>query len=132
MKDRLKFYNVDLCDRAKISLVFEENCKNSILGVIHFAGLKSVGDSCENPREYWYNNVTSTVNLIEMMEKSQIYNIIYSSSACVYGIPERIPILEDFPLRPANPYGSTKVAVESLLKDLCLKKNSKWRAVTLR
>jgi hypothetical protein len=106
------FYKVDLLDRNGIEKVFLEN---EIDAVIHFAGLKAVGESVSNPLKYYYNNITGTLILCDVMKKSGVKNLVFSSSATVYGIPEKVPILENFPLRATNPYGRTKLMIEEIL-----------------
>ena len=98
------FYNVDLLDYDGTEKVFAEN---KIDAVIHFAGLKAVGESVQMPIRYYHNNITGTLNLIDIMEKYNVYNLVFSSSATVYGTPKTVPITEDFPLSTTNPYGST-------------------------
>lgn len=113
---RPKFYEVDLCDYDKSEIIFKEN---GIDSVIHFAGLKAVGESVEKPLEYYYNNLTSTFNLCKLMKKYGAHKIVFSSSATVYGLPKSVPITEDFPLSTTNPYGETKLMIERILGDLC-------------
>ena len=122
------FYNVDLLDYDATSKVFDEN---KIDGVIHFAGLKAVGESVRIPIRYYHNNITGTLNLIDIMEKHEVYNIVFSSSATVYGKPETVPITEDFPLSTTNPYGSTKLMLENILRDVFVS-NDKWSVTLLR
>ena len=122
------FYKVDLLDYDATSKVFDEN---KIDGVIHFAGLKAVGESVKIPIRYYHNNITGTLNLIDIMEKHNVLNIVFSSSATVYGKPETVPITEDFPLSTTNPYGSTKLMLENILKDVFVS-NDKWSITLLR
>ncbi len=122
------FYKVDLLDYEATSKVFDEN---DIDGVIHFAGLKAVGESVQIPIKYYHNNITGTLNLIDIMEKHNVFNIVFSSSATVYGKPETVPITEDFPLSTTNPYGSTKLMLENILKDVFVS-NDKWSITLLR
>lgn len=96
-----RFYQVDLLDYAALDRVFEEN--PDIDSAIHFAGLKAVGESCEKPLEYYHNNLTGTFNLLDIMSKHNAKNIVFSSSATVYGKPASVPIREDFPLRRPTP-----------------------------
>jgi len=126
---RLLFYNVDLCDSARLSTIFSTHA-DKIYCVIHFASLKAVSDSCANPLEYWRNNFTCTLNLISCMEKLSLRKIIFSSSAAVYGNALAVPITELARVEPASPYGNTKLAIEALLKDMSL--YSKWHVVILR
>lgn len=111
----LKFYQVDLLDKAGLETVFK---KNSINAVIHFAGLKAVGESAAKPLLYYNNNVAGTLILCEVMKKFNVKDIVFSSSATVYGDPDKVPITEDSQLAPANPYGRTKLIIEYILKDL--------------
>lgn len=122
------FYQADLLDYDATNRVFEEN---KIDSVIHFAGLKAVGESTQIPLRYYHNNITGTLNLVDIMEKHGVYNIVFSSSATVYGMPETVPILEDFPLSTTNPYGSTKLMIETILQDV-YKANDKWSVTLLR
>ena len=125
----LIFYEVDLLDRQLLEEVF---LKEKIDGVIHFAGLKSVAESVEKPLEYYRNNLCGTTNLIEIMKEQNIKNLVFSSSATVYGNPDSVPVSEDFPLNPpANPYGRTKLMIEELLKDIFTSDPS-WNISILR
>ena len=110
-----KFYEVDLLDKENLDKIFEEN---KIESVIHFAGLKAVGESVEKPLEYYENNVTGTVNLLKSMIEHNCKRIVFSSSATVYGNPKVLPIKEDFPLSTTNPYGTTKLMIERILEDV--------------
>ena len=123
-----KFYEVDLLDKEKLEVVFKEN---NIEAVIHFAGLKAVGESVLKPIEYYHNNITGTLVLLDIMKKYNCKNIVFSSSATVYGRPKSVPIKEDFPLSTTNPYGSTKLMIEQILKDVCISDN-KFNAILLR
>ena len=114
----VKFYQVDLCDAESTDKVFDENPE--IDSVIHFAGLKAVGESVAKPIEYYYNNITGTLNLCASMRKHGVKKIVFSSSATVYGMPKSVPIKEDFPLSTTNPYGETKLMIERILKDICV------------
>ena len=109
------FYKVDMTDKAALRGVFE---KEKFSDVIHFAGLKAVGESVRKPLEYYRNNRDSTMNLLELMREFGVKNIVFSSSATVYGNPSTVPITEDFPLSCTNPYGQTKLMIEYILKDL--------------
>ncbi len=126
-KDML-FYEVDMLDYDAMEKVFEEN---KIDAVIHFAGLKAVGESTQIPIRYYHNNITGTLNLVTLMEKYDVYNLVFSSSATVYGMPKTVPITEDFPLSTTNPYGSTKLMIENILTDV-YKSNNKWSISLLR
>lgn len=112
-----KFYEVDLLDEEKLEKVFEEN---NIESVIHFAGLKAVGESVMKPIEYYHNNITGTLVLVKLMKKYNCKKIVFSSSATVYGNPKTVPIKEDFPLSTTNPYGTTKLFIEQILTDVCV------------
>ena len=112
----LKFYNVDCCDYNAFEAVFKEN---NVDAVIHFAGLKAVGESVSKPLMYYQNNLISTLNLIELMEKYNCNNLVFSSSATVYGDPVSVPIYETFDLKVTNPYGRTKLMIEDMLRDYC-------------
>lgn len=111
----VKFYEYDLTDRALVEDIFE---KESVDAVIHFAGLKAVGESCEKPLEYFYNNIVNTLNILTVMKEHGVRNFVFSSSATVYGQPESVPIREDFPLSVTNPYGRTKLMIEDILRDV--------------
>ena len=123
-----KFYAADLLDRNGLARIFSENC---IEAVIHFAGLKAVGESVSIPLKYYYNNITGTIELCEAMARHGVKKIVFSSSATVYGNPKSVPIKEDFPLGPTNPYGRTKYMIEEILKDLYVSDNE-WGVVLLR
>lgn len=110
-----KFYEADLLDYDAVEKIFQEN---KIDSVIHFAGLKAVGESVSIPLRYYHNNLTGTFNLCSLMQKYGAKRIVFSSSATVYGKPESVPIREDFPLSTTNPYGETKLMIERILKDL--------------
>ena len=117
---KFKFYEVDLLDKTKLEKVFQDN---HIQEVIHFAGLKAVGESVKKPIEYYHNNITGTLVLLELMKKYNCKKIVFSSSATVYGNPKTVPIKEDFPLSTTNPYGSTKLMIEQILKDVAVADN---------
>ena len=123
-----KFYKVDLLDRENLEKVFQENEINE---VIHFAGLKAVGESCEKPIEYYHNNITGTLVLVDLMRKYNCKKIVFSSSATVYGDPASVPIKEDFPLSTTNPYGTTKLFIERILEDI-YKADNEWSVILLR
>ena len=124
----LKFYPLDVRDREGLTRVFREH---AIAAVIHFAGLKAVGESVEKPLEYYDNNVTGTLVLLEVMAHAGVKTIVFSSSATVYGDPQSVPIREDFPLSATNPYGRSKLMVEEMLRDL-YRADSRWRVALLR
>ena len=109
------FYKADCCDLAAFRDVFE---KETIDGVIHFAGLKAVGESVSKPIEYYSNNLESTLNLLLLMREFGVKNLVFSSSATVYGVPKRVPLKEEDPVGNAtNPYGETKIMIERILED---------------
>lgn len=110
-----KFYQKDVCDQHALQEIFEEN--KDIEAVIHFAGFKAVGESCLEPLKYYKNNIGSTLSLLNVMEKYNCKNFIYSSSATVYAVSEIMPLYEDSPLGASNPYGRTKLFNEEILKD---------------
>ena len=112
---RPKFYEIDACDKEKVSVVFKEN---KIDAVIHFAGYKAVGESVSEPLKYYRNNLDSTLTLLEVMKEENCHNFVFSSSATVYGSPKELPIKEDFPLSTTNPYGTTKLMIERILADV--------------
>lgn len=124
-----KAYEVDLCDKQAFSKVFKEN---TIDAVIHFAGLKAVGESCKKPLLYYRCNIDSALSLLECMEEYGVNNIIFSSSATVYGEPEKLPCTEDMRTGPcSNPYGQTKLTIEEILLD-CADANPALSCVILR
>lgn len=125
---KITFYEVDVNDKVALSHVFAAHAFD---GVIHFAALKAVGESVEKPLAYYHNNVSGTLTLLDVMEAHGVRNIVFSSSATVYGSPKSNPITEDFALSTTNPYGSTKLMVEMILTDL-VKANPLWNAVILR
>jgi UDP-glucose 4-epimerase len=112
----LAFHKVDLLDRNGLEAVFTET---SVDAVIHFAGLKAVGESVAKPLDYYHNNITGTLVLLETMQKFKVRNLVFSSSATVYGDPHTVPITEDFPTGgTTNPYGRTKLMIEEICRDL--------------
>ncbi|MBQ1948241.1 MAG: UDP-glucose 4-epimerase GalE [Clostridia bacterium] len=123
-----KFYQADILDEEALDRVFAEN---DIDAVIHFAGLKSVGESVAQPVRYYENNVAGTVCLLKAMERAGVRKIVFSSSATVYGSPKSCPISEDFPLSTTNPYGASKLMIESILKDL-YHSDHRWGITLLR
>ena len=126
---KVAFYNADLLDRPAVEEVFE---KENIDSVIHFAGLKAVGESVAKPLEYYHNNITGTLILCDVMRNHGVKNIIFSSSATVYGDPAFIPITEECPKgKITNPYGQTKGMLEQILTDLHVA-DPEWNVVLLR
>ncbi|MFA0810896.1 UDP-glucose 4-epimerase GalE [Microbulbifer epialgicus] len=126
---QVPFYNCDIGDQQELRKVFSEH---NIESVIHFAGFKAVGESVEQPLRYYQNNVAGTLAVIEVMEEFGVYRMIFSSSATVYGEPETVPIKESFPTGATNPYGASKLIVESILRDICAAPQSLWRVSLLR
>lgn len=113
---QIKFYETDVRDMDGMDAIFKEN---RIDVIIHFAGLKAVGESCEKPYEYYDNNIAGTLNIIKMMKQYNVKKIVFSSSATVYGEPETVPITEDFKVGGVtNPYGRTKLMIEEILSDI--------------
>jgi UDP-glucose 4-epimerase len=125
---KVKFYQTDLLSREGLTEIFE---KETISSVIHFAGLKAVGESVQKPLEYYHNNITGTVILCDIMRKFGVKDIIFSSSATVYGNPATVPITEHFPLSATNPYGRTKLFIEEILRDLYIA-DKEWNIIILR
>nr|WP_314461188.1 UDP-glucose 4-epimerase GalE [uncultured Clostridium sp.] len=126
---KLNFYEADLLDREALEQIFE---KESIDGVIHFAGLKAVGESVGKPLEYYHNNITGTLVLCDVMRKHGVKSIVFSSSATVYGDPEFVPITEECPKGDiTNPYGRTKGMLEQILTDLNTA-DPEWNVMLLR
>ena len=125
---KIQLYNIDVCDVEVLDKLFAEN---KIDAVIHFAGLKAVGESCEIPVAYYRNNLDSTLALLEVMKKYSVANFVFSSSATVYGIPERVPLVETMPTGCTNPYGWTKLMNEQILTDAA-KADSNLSVVLLR
>lgn len=128
---RPQFYIADLLDKDSMRKVFEDHKDSMFDTVIHFAGLKAVGESVAKPLMYYKNNITGTLNLTELMNEYGCKSIIFSSSATVYGAPKSVPITEDFPLHTTNPYGSTKLMLEQILSDYCVP-DPDWSVVLLR
>lgn len=127
---KLRFVQADLLDRPALDAVFRST-PAPIDGVIHFAGLKAVGESVQQPLSYYHNNITGTLHLCEVMASHGVKNIIFSSSATVYGDPATVPITEDFPLSCTNPYGRTKLMIEQILTDV-QHADAAWNVVLLR
>lgn len=125
---KVKFYQVDINNKRKMNKIFS---KEGIFAVIHFAGLKAVGESVEKPLEYFINNISGTLVLCEAMKNNGVKNIVFSSSATVYGKPESVPIKEDFALSTTNPYGRTKLIIEEMLGDISFS-DDKWKIILLR
>lgn len=114
---RPEFQQVEMRDKEQLQEVFWSN-NNQIVGVIHFAAVLLVGESVEQPLHYYFNNLTSTINLLECMNEFDVKSIVFSSSCTVYGNPDQLPVSEDAPIKPAiSPYGNTKKVCEDILKD---------------
>jgi UDP-glucose 4-epimerase len=124
----LAFHKVDLLDGEALDGIFEAGRFDA---VIHFAGLKAVGESTGMPLRYYANNVTGTLVLLETMKRHGVFDLVFSSSATVYGEPPSVPIVEDFPLGPQNPYGRTKLVIEEICRDLA-RAEPPWRILLLR
>jgi UDP-glucose 4-epimerase len=122
------FYPVDLQDHQALDKVF---ARHSIEAVIHFAGLKAPGESVRIPLHYYHNNLTSSIILCEVMQTHAVRNLVFSSSATVYGNVQKMPILEDYPLSAINPYGRTKLMIEDILRDLYVS-DPAWNIAILR
>ena len=123
-----KFYEADLLDREAMEKIFEEN---KIEAVVHFAGLKAVGESVSIPLKYYHNNITGTLILCETMTKYGCKKMVFSSSATVYGMNNTAPYTEEMPTSATNPYGQTKYMQELILRDL-YKSNNNWKITLLR
>ncbi len=124
----LAFHRVDLLDKPALEKVFEQSQFDA---VIHFAGLKAVGESVSIPLRYYFNNLTGTINLCQVMAEHGLKNLVFSSSATVYGDPVRVPIQEDFACSPTSPYGRTKWMIELILQDLH-QSDPDWHVILLR
>ncbi|ABX16185.1 UDP-glucose 4-epimerase GalE [Burkholderia multivorans] len=122
------FHQVDVCDEAALAKVFDAH---PITGTIHFAALKAVGESVAKPLEYYQNNLGGLLTVLKVMRARNVKQFVFSSSATVYGVPERSPIDESFPLSATNPYGQSKLIAEQILRDLEVSDPS-WRIATLR
>ncbi|HHW70245.1 MAG TPA: SDR family NAD(P)-dependent oxidoreductase, partial [Clostridiales bacterium] len=125
---KVRFYEVNILDRNGLEQVFSEN---NIDAVIHFAGLKAVGESVEIPIRYYHNNITGTLILCEVMQEHKVKKMVFSSSATVYGMNNKSPLTEDLPLNATNPYGWTKLMIEQILKDIFVSDTS-WSISLLR
>lgn len=124
----MRFYENDILDREALRRIFREN---DIAAVVHFAGLKAVGESVSLPLMYYRNNMAGTVNLCEAMAEAGVKRIVFSSSSTVYGVPKSLPIKEDFPLSATNPYGRSKLMIEEILRDLAVS-DPEWSISILR
>jgi len=126
-KQDIPFYEANLCDKPALRKLFAETTPQA---VIHFAGYKAVGESVDQPLQYYQNNLESTLALCEVMAEAGVTQLIFSSSATVYGDPDTVPITEEAPLRVTNPYGRTKLINEDILRDLAA--TGKWQITLLR
>jgi len=124
----LVLYEANICDREAMQKIFKTH---SIDAVIHFAGLKAVGESVEKPMEYYNNNVYGTLILCEVMADAGVKNIVFSSSATVYGLSDKVPFTEDMPTSATNPYGRTKLFIEKILSDIKTA-DQNWSVTLLR
>ncbi|TAM03959.1 MAG: UDP-glucose 4-epimerase GalE [Paraburkholderia sp.] len=124
----LTFYEADVRDEAALARIFKAH---AITGVIHFAALKAVGESVARPIEYYRNNIDGLLVVLDVMRKHDVKQFVFSSSATVYGVPERSPIDESFPLSATNPYGQSKLIAEQMLRDIEVSDPS-WRIAVLR
>lgn len=124
----INFIQGDLIDTNELHKLFSQFQFDS---VVHFAGLKAVGESVAQPLRYYQNNVSGTLNLLQEMQKANIKTLIFSSSATVYGDPQALPVTEEAPVKPTNPYGQSKAMIEKILSDLC-DSDSEWRIACLR
>jgi len=125
---KISFHEFDLCNKKSLEKCF---VKEKYDAVIHFAGLKAVGESVEKALYYYRNNLVSTLTLLEVMEKNNVKNLVFSSSATIYGDPETVPIPETAPKQATNPYGQTKLMIEQMLEDIVQTKND-WQTTSLR
>ena len=123
--DKVLFYSIDILSEQELNNIFS---KHSILGVIHLAGKKSVKESFSQSLDYYHNNVSGTIQLLKIMDNYECYNLIFSSSATVYGIPKKSPISESNPIQPINPYGHSKAMIDQILSDL----GKPWKIISLR
>lgn len=124
----IAFYRADIREKKKLAAIFEEH---QISSVIHFAGLKAVGESCDMPLEYFEQNVYGSICLLKVMQEFNCSQMVFSSSATVYGDPASVPITEDFPTSTTNPYGRTKLHIEEMMRDLSAS-DENWNIVLLR
>ncbi|MEK6597805.1 MAG: UDP-glucose 4-epimerase GalE, partial [Gemmatimonadota bacterium] len=124
----ITFRQVDLLDQPGLDAVFRERPVDAVL---HFAGLKAVGESVAQPIRYFHNNVTGTISLCQVMTDHGVRTMVFSSSATVYGDPHAVPITEEFPLSATNPYGRSKLIIEGMLQDLVVA-DPAWRIGILR
>ncbi|MDP1540616.1 MAG: UDP-glucose 4-epimerase GalE [Moraxellaceae bacterium] len=126
----LQFVKGDIRDALALQQLFAAH--KDIQAVIHFAGLKAVGESVSQPLRYYDNNVNGSIQLLHAMQQAGVYSLVFSSSATVYGDPHAVPICEDFPLSATNPYGASKLHIEDMLRDLHVSEPDTWRLAILR
>jgi UDP-glucose 4-epimerase len=125
---KISFYEADILNKDALRQIFQ---KEGIDAVIHFAALKAVGESCMIPLAYFRNNLSGTITLLEVMKEFDVKHLVFSSSATVYGNPEKVPVTEDMPLSATNPYGRTKLMIEEMLQDL-YQSDASWNIAILR
>ncbi|WP_304544073.1 UDP-glucose 4-epimerase GalE [Sulfurimonas microaerophilic] len=125
---KIEFIEGDLLDIEKLEEVFQNEKFDA---VIHFAGLKAVGESVQKPLKYYDNNVTGTLNLLKLMQNHNVKELVFSSSATVYGVPKELPLTESSPRSTTNPYGTSKLVIEYILEDLA-KSDPEWKIISLR
>ncbi|KAF5196519.1 Udp-glucose 4-epimerase, partial [Thalictrum thalictroides] len=126
--NNLQFHKIDLLDKLALNDLFSST---SFDAVIHFAGLKAVGESVQKPLLYYNNNIIGTINLLEVMADHGCKKLVFSSSATVYGCPKEVPCTEEFPLSATNPYGRTKLFIEEICRDIYCSDNE-WKIILLR
>ena len=126
--EKIDFFKADCADKAALREIFTQH---KIDAVIHFAGLKAVGESVAKPLLYYKNNLISTLSLVEVMQEFGVKNLVFSSSATVYGLAQTLPLTEDSPLSTTNPYGATKLMIENMLKDI-YQADKNWHMIMLR
>ncbi|MBW0500747.1 hypothetical protein O181_040462 [Austropuccinia psidii MF-1] len=126
---KVTLYSGNVTKQSDIEDIFK---KEKIWGVIHIAALKAIAESAEKPINYYENNISATINLLDVMNRYECYNFVYSSSATVYGAPTTIPIPETTPFSPQSVYGRTKMMAELIIKDVCDSQPSEWKAISLR
>mmetsp|Transcript_21787 Transcript_21787/g.51737 ORF Transcript_21787/g.51737 Transcript_21787/m.51737 type:complete len:342 (+) Transcript_21787:81-1106(+) len=126
----VEVHEIDIRNYEAVKKFFQEN-KSRLFCVLHCAALKAVGESVRMPIMYYQNNIAGSLNLFQVMSEEGVKRVVFSSSATVYGDPEKLPILETFPVQPTNPYGRTKLYIEEILRDIA-KSDSEWQVVNLR
>ena len=133
IRERIKIFNGDIKNEDWLNEIFVNSKKenNPIMGVVHFAGLKAVAESVENPLGYWEGNLVSSISLLKVMQKNKCFIIVFSSSATIYKASSKL-IKEDFEKGPINPYGQTKLSIEKMLHDVYESDKAKWKVINLR